>query len=199
MTVPDEAITAVMCLYLPVPPVMLWIHAIHARHPNLGARAYLLHAPVYIALVGATAAAHRAWTASPDNWPAAARVAGAVATVLGVAVVALTYREIDGATAMAVPQITGAGGEKLLERGIYGVVRHPRYAALAIGALAAFLLSGSTACAVAGAITIPLLFPLVRLEERELLGRFGAAYTRYRGRVPALVPRRRARSRSPSR
>lgn len=98
----------------------------------------------------------------------------------------LSWRILTG-----VPEVSGeAGGGELLTEGIYGVIRHPRYLELVVGLAAWCLLLNYLGLYVILGLTVVLLPPIVRLEERELAQRFGAAYADYRRRVPAFVPRR---------
>lgn len=83
----------------------------------------------------------------------------------------------------------------LLQDGIYGVIRHPRYASVLLGTFGfAMVVNHVGGYAVVLAADLVLLV-LIPLEEQELIGRFGAAYMDYRRRVPALIPRKRARRR----
>ncbi len=197
MTPPAVLVTILACLYLPVPPMMLFIHAVHRRFPRLGSRAYAAHVPVYFALVAGTAILHAQWTAFPAAWPVPVRAVGAAIIASGALLLLVTYREIDAWTAMALPQVTGRGADVLLDRGIYGRVRHPRYTTLLAGAAGNALLAGSPALFLAAGLTAALVPLLVRSEERELSARFGAAYHAYRQRVPALFPFRRPTRRLP--
>ncbi len=83
----------------------------------------------------------------------------------------------------------GKHEQRLVTSGIRGRIRHPYYLGhllnltgltLATGSLALFLLWGFAV--VTGAA-------MIRLEERELVARFGEAYREYQRRVPALIPR----------
>jgi protein-S-isoprenylcysteine O-methyltransferase Ste14 len=82
------------------------------------------------------------------------------------------------------------GGGKLLTEGIYGRMRHPRYAET-LASFTAFALFanhlGTYAVLAAGLV---LVYVLVLIEERELRERFGEAYVAYARRVPRFVPRR---------
>jgi protein-S-isoprenylcysteine O-methyltransferase Ste14 len=78
---------------------------------------------------------------------------------------------------------------KLLDQGIYGRVRHPRYLAIALGTLGWALFSGYTGAVAVALGTIPALVLVTVIEERELLERFGDEYAEYRKRVPRLIPR----------
>jgi protein-S-isoprenylcysteine O-methyltransferase Ste14 len=190
VSVPGGIVTALACLYLPVAPVMLWIHAVHRAFPRAGRPIYVVHALVYLGLVAGAAALHGVWTARAFPWPAAARVLGGIVVAGGFALLAATYREIDSWTAMAGPQVTGAGGRLLITGGIYARIRHPRYTVLLVGASGNFLLAGTPGTLAALAATAMLVPLLVAVEERELLRHFGAAYADYRAAVPALFPRR---------
>lgn len=78
---------------------------------------------------------------------------------------------------------------RLLDQGIYGRVRHPRYLAIALGLLGWAVFSGYTGAVVVALGAFPALYLVTVLEERELLERFGDEYVEYQRRVPRLVPR----------
>lgn len=100
----------------------------------------------------------------------------------------LTFRILAG-----IPELTpGEGqpddGPKLLTEGIYARVRHPRYVEVIVGVLAYALFANHLAIYLLWLVTIPALYAIVVLEERELLERFGEEYEAYRERVPRFVP-----------
>ncbi len=102
------------------------------------------------------------------------------------------------ATLLTFPGITGAHeivntqDSKLINRGPFGVVRHPTYLAHTMMFLGIFLFTGVISVGiltvvdfvVANAVIIPL-------EEGELLQRFGPVYREYMRRVPRIIPRKR--------
>jgi protein-S-isoprenylcysteine O-methyltransferase Ste14 len=97
----------------------------------------------------------------------------------------LTWRILFG-----LPELSaGAAPGRLLKEGIYARIRHPRYVEAVLGicgyALVANYLAGYLACAV----SLPLLYLIVLLEERELRSRFGAEYEAYCREVPRFLPR----------
>ena len=59
---------------------------------------------------------------------------------------------------------------KLLKEGIYGRVRHPRYASRMMGMIGFALLTNYSGVYVVVALTLPGLYLITVLEERELLG-----------------------------
>ncbi|MEJ2217722.1 MAG: isoprenylcysteine carboxylmethyltransferase family protein [Gemmatimonadota bacterium] len=77
----------------------------------------------------------------------------------------------------------------LLQEGVYGVIRHPRYASVILGTVGFALAVNYTGAYVVEAVSLLLLWPVVVLEERELAARFGPEYEAYRRRTPALLPR----------
>lgn len=189
MDAPRAIGTVLLCLYLPVAPIMLWIHLPERHWRRLGRRSYLVHTPVYLGMVALTATLYGRIGAGAPAVPSALRIPGAALVVLGFALLALTYRHIDSWTAMAGPQLTGAVARPLITGGIYGVIRHPRYLVLLLGAWGNLLMLGGTVLAVAAVVTTALVPLLVHVEERELSRHFGPAWERYAARVPALVPR----------
>lgn len=77
----------------------------------------------------------------------------------------------------------------LLTDGIYGRIRHPRYIEMLLLALGYSLIANYSGPYIAWWISLPVLYLVVILEERELLQRFGPAYEEYCRRVPRFIPR----------
>ncbi len=78
---------------------------------------------------------------------------------------------------------------KLLQDGIYRMVRHPRYLSAGLGVLGNALVINYVGLY----LMIVLLFAaghvMLVLEERELTERFGEEYRRYQREVPRILPR----------
>lgn len=81
------------------------------------------------------------------------------------------------------------GGGTLLQEGIYGRIRHPRYVSVMLGMTAAALFCNYYSTWLCWAVTLPGLVGVVYFEERELRARFGDAYEDYSRRVPRFIPR----------
>jgi protein-S-isoprenylcysteine O-methyltransferase Ste14 len=82
----------------------------------------------------------------------------------------------------------GLNDRKMMDRGPYRFVRHPRYAGLIICAVA---LSLAMASVIAWALAIGWIWVNVRrvdLEENHLRGLFGAEYDRYAARTARFLP-----------
>jgi protein-S-isoprenylcysteine O-methyltransferase Ste14 len=73
--------------------------------------------------------------------------------------------------------------------GIRSHVRHPLYLAHLCEMLAWSVGTGLAVCWVLTAFAAVTAAVMIPLEEAELEKRFGDAYTAYRRRVPALLPR----------
>lgn len=101
-------------------------------------------------------------------------------------------KQLDFRTLAGVPELLShppADGPTLLDDGIYGRVRHPRYLSAFIGVAAWSMMANYGVGYALAVLMIPAMWGLIRLEERELEGRFGDAYREYQARVPALIPR----------
>ena len=108
----------------------------------------------------------------------------------GMVMQGLARRQLSIATFVGVPELQPSGkGGRLLQEGIYGRVRHPRYLAVMLGTVAMAPFTNYLAAYVLAAIAFPWLYLIIVLEERELLDRFGDEYRSYRQRVPRLIPR----------
>ncbi len=86
---------------------------------------------------------------------------------------------------------SASGGERLAlsQKGIYGSLRHPRYAGMILSVTGAWLFVGTGTLAVVLATWLIMVLVIVQLEERELRQRFGSAYEEYARRVPRFLPR----------
>lgn len=185
-----------LILLLSWPPGMLLWFAIH---PFVGFWRKLGPGWTYtILLVPSVALAMAAWRwrstllgtdLGTNYWS----IALAVLLVVPVAIIAtqrkkyLTLRILAG-----VPELSRGEEERgtLLREGIYGVIRHPRYVEALLGVCTYGLFVNYVGIYVLVALSFPMLFLVVLIEERELLDRFGAEYEAYRREVPRFVPRR---------
>lgn len=94
---------------------------------------------------------------------------------------------LDFKTFAGVPEITNETIE-LITDGPFAMVRHPRYLMVWIGVLGWCLMANFSGAYVIGLASLAGLFLIVRLEERDLIKRFGDEYAAYQKAVPALVP-----------
>jgi protein-S-isoprenylcysteine O-methyltransferase Ste14 len=86
-------------------------------------------------------------------------------------------------------EVTRKEGHVVVDKGPYGIVRHPIYTGI-LGAAVATAVVLATLPAILGAVCMIVGYWVkARLEERFLRGELGAdAYDSYRSRVPMLVP-----------
>ncbi|MFQ5527313.1 MAG: methyltransferase family protein [Thermoanaerobaculia bacterium] len=115
----------------------------------------------------------------------------AVVTAVGAGILAvkrrkyLTFRILAGVPELARGDDRGV----LLRDGIYGVIRHPRYIEALLGVATYALFSNYLGLYVLLLLSLPALYLVVLLEERELRDRFGADYESYCRKVPRFLPR----------
>jgi protein-S-isoprenylcysteine O-methyltransferase Ste14 len=95
-------------------------------------------------------------------------------------------RELGSRRLVGHAELTGTG--EMFTGDLYARVRHPRYTGMFCAVLGAALLAGTSRLWAILAIWWALALVVIRLEERELATRFGAAYVTYRKRVPAFLP-----------
>ena len=139
----------------------------------------------------------RVWLVGADlgtNW-----------TLLGIAVL-LTgvtlwlepryWKQLNVATLVGIPELSPIEQRrgKLLQEGVYRVVRHPRYVIAGIGVTAGVLFVNHLGLYLLMALVVPAGLVMVVFEERELVGRFGDDYRRYQRAVPRFIPRWRGRA-----
>ncbi len=78
--------------------------------------------------------------------------------------------------------------QRLVTSGIRGRVRHPYYLAHLIHLMGWTIGTGSIALYAMLAVAVVTGALMIRMEERELVRRFGDAYREYQRQVPALFP-----------
>jgi protein-S-isoprenylcysteine O-methyltransferase Ste14 len=154
-----------------------------SRLPDLGPRGEGWVA-IQVVLFGLLALAGLAGPAWGEPWLAAGRVAGAGLIVLGLAVIGLGLAGLrENLTAVPRP----VEGGRLVDTGVYGLVRHPIYTGIITAAVGWGLLAASPA-ALAVAAGIGVFFDLKsRREEAWLLAAY-PAYAGYRAQVRKLIP-----------
>jgi protein-S-isoprenylcysteine O-methyltransferase Ste14 len=154
-----------------------------SRLPDLGPRGegWVVIQFVLLGLLALAGTAGPAWR---DPWLGAGRLAGAVLVGAGLVVAVLGLVGLRDSLA-AVPRPVEGG--RLVESGIYGLVRHPIYAGILSAAAGWGLVSASPA-ALFVALGLGVFFDAkARREEAWLLAAY-PAYATYRRRVRKLVP-----------
>jgi protein-S-isoprenylcysteine O-methyltransferase Ste14 len=102
----------------------------------------------------------------------------------------LLGRQLKNTTLLGVPELAAEpSARRLITEGVYSRVRHPRYLQMVVALLALALFTNYLATYVLVLLFVLALFPLTRIEERELRERFGAEYEAYCARVPRFIPR----------
>jgi protein-S-isoprenylcysteine O-methyltransferase Ste14 len=108
------------------------------------------------------------------------------------------WKHVSLALLAGVPELSPSeqGRSKLVQQGIYRVVRHPRYVSAGISVLASALFVNHLGVYLLLLLVVPAGLVMVVFEERELVGRFGEGYRQYQRDVPRFIPRRRGKSAS---
>lgn len=101
------------------------------------------------------------------------------------------WKHLSIATMVGIPELSPIEQRKgkLLQDGIYRVVRHPRYLSAGLGVIANALFIDYLGIYVLIFVLFPLGFLMLVFEERELLDRFGEEYRQYQREVPRIIPR----------
>jgi protein-S-isoprenylcysteine O-methyltransferase Ste14 len=181
-------VAAIVCfLQLPIPIYWFVLHPARKFWKTRRSTTFLTAViaawpPVTLALVVFRVQLFR--TEIPPTWRIAA---GGALILFEVWIFWRVQRDLGGARLVGATELSGCG--ELAANGIYSRVRHPRYAASFFALVGAGLLAGKSALWVAVAVWTLLIGVAIAMEERELRGRFGAAYAEYSRRVPRFFPR----------
>ena len=118
--------------------------------------------------------------------PRAALIAGAIGAIAGIVVCWRAHHDLKRQWSSGLELIDG---HTLITSGVYARIRHPMYAAFALGALSQALLLPNWIVGYAGLVGVAL-FLLLRLprEEELLADAFGADWAAYRARTGPFWP-----------
>ena len=78
---------------------------------------------------------------------------------------------------------------RVVQTGLYGVVRHPQYLGGMLGHLGVSTLLGSADALLVTPLVILIVYVISWKEEREMIREFGDEYRRYQREVPMFIPR----------
>jgi protein-S-isoprenylcysteine O-methyltransferase Ste14 len=124
------------------------------------------------------------------GWTGALRLGGSAFGVIligaGLALAFLGVRHLDERDALT-PLPYPRDDARLVQTGVYGIVRHPVYGGLIIGAIGWGLLTASPVTLVMAAALFAF-FELKSRREEAWLERRYPGYADYRARTPRLIP-----------
>jgi protein-S-isoprenylcysteine O-methyltransferase Ste14 len=186
-------VLAVLCV-ITLPPGLLYWFVIHPWvrwWRKLGPiRTYAIVLPVMIAF-GMLLFRVRARLLGADlgmNWSLIA--IGAVLYGISTWIAFQHWKHLSIATMIGIPELSPDEQRrgKLLKDGIYRVVRHPRYLSAGLAVIANALFVDYVGVYLLILLLLPLGYPMLVLEERELIDRFGEEYRQYQREVPRILP-----------
>jgi protein-S-isoprenylcysteine O-methyltransferase Ste14 len=113
---------------------------------------------------------------------------GYMLATLGVVLTSRSLKEISLSSFIGLSGEDLGAREQLIIRGIYAKVRHPLYLGLVLIFLGYFLVSGTVGALIHLSCLIGYLPFGIYYEEKNLLKKYGSAYSDYRKSVPAIFP-----------
>ncbi len=78
--------------------------------------------------------------------------------------------------------------DRLVTTGLYGLIRHPLYASLMYLGAGIFLEHATTAAFLLAVLNTAALYLTARIEEGEMIAKFGEEYRDYMGKTKMFVP-----------
>lgn len=109
----------------------------------------------------------------------------AACLMTGIVVAVLRRRQLSSRIVAGLPELSPQKHQgKLITTGIYARMRHPRYLEVMLFTAAYAFFANYVGVYVAMVLSVPALYVVVVLEERELSDRFGLEYEEYCRRVP---------------
>jgi protein-S-isoprenylcysteine O-methyltransferase Ste14 len=175
------------------PSVLFWllIHPFARFWRGLGPRLTYLIAGVLFSLMALALFMARGSLLGPDlgtNWSLI--LVGCILYLVSAWISIVTRRTLDNRTFAGLPELSPEDSKGvLLQEGIYGLIRHPRYVSVIIGIAGYSMVVNYLGPYLIYLGSVLALLLVIFFEERELANRFGAEYEDYRSRVPAFFPR----------
>jgi protein-S-isoprenylcysteine O-methyltransferase Ste14 len=188
-------VLALLLVLTMVPAVLLWfiVHPFVRFWRRLGpVWTWVVLVPLFGVQIWGLASVRQSLLAieyGTNGWLIALAVPFAIA---GTVVAVKRRKYLTTRILIGVPELSAEGKQgKLLDQGIYGRIRHPRYVEIVLFVVAYALFANYLAGYATLAMTVIALYLVVLLEERELRDRFDGAYADYCRKVPRFVPRAR--------
>lgn len=113
---------------------------------------------------------------------------GYMLATLGVVLTSRSLKEISFSSFLGLSRKDIESTDSLVIRGIYGKMRHPLYLGLILIFLGYFLVSGTVGALIHLSCLIGYLPFGIYFEEKNLLKKYGNAYSDYQKSVPAILP-----------
>jgi protein-S-isoprenylcysteine O-methyltransferase Ste14 len=129
------------------------------------------------------------WTILPEH-DAGVAIAGAVLALTGALLAAWAKARLGRFFS---PQLGVQQDHRLITSGPYAVVRHPIYLGIIDFIIGSALFFNDLGLLMVAAAFVLYFAAQIRIEERQFAAHFGAEWTDYAARTPALLPFRRLR------
>ncbi len=171
---------------LPIPVYWLILHPFNAFWRSRVSAAFWFAATSAWTLGGALLWKYRFHILVNTRAPWLAIAAGLSLIGVEVYLFIRVERELGSRRLVGHAELTGAG--EMFTGGLYAYMRHPRYTGMFCAVIGAALLAGTPLLWAILALWWILALIVIRLEELELIGRFGPAYREYQKRVPPFLP-----------
>jgi protein-S-isoprenylcysteine O-methyltransferase Ste14 len=111
--------------------------------------------------------------------------------VTGIVITVKRRRQLSSRIVAGLPELSRQKHRgKLITTGIYARIRHPRYVEVMLFTAGYAFFANYVGLYVATVLSVPALYLVVVLEERELSDRFGLEYEEYGRHVPRFFPLR---------
>lgn len=81
------------------------------------------------------------------------------------------------------------GSRKLVSNGIYAHIRHPHYLSNIIWGFSGTFLFSSWWSLLVFIVSLPVVYYMIRREDRKLIQKYGQEYEQYRKQVPMFLPK----------
>jgi protein-S-isoprenylcysteine O-methyltransferase Ste14 len=186
----DKVALLVAAGYCTIPMFWLMMHPFIERWRKRGRRVYLIILPAWALLIAVVflllwpfrfARFYASWSA----WAPAAMFFLLGFSIYSAALKSFHHTQISGLAELE----PSRHGQRLVTSGIRSRVRHPIYLGHLCEIFGWCIGTGLIALYVLAAFAMLTGAIMIRMEDRELEGRFGEAYREYRARVPAVLPR----------
>jgi protein-S-isoprenylcysteine O-methyltransferase Ste14 len=177
-------------VYSTIPAFWLLIHPRVDYWRSRNRSPYWILVPVWIALWIAMGSLTSSWRHTtiyntPWTWIPAILLFSA-----GLWIYSQSGKHFSPAQLGGLPEVLPKHSEqRLVTSGIRSRVRHPVYLAHLCELLGWSIGTGLAVCHALTAFAVVTGAIMIRLEDKELEGRFGVEYVAYRKRVPAVLPR----------